>query len=78
MTRLLDPFGLLAGTWTWMCDHGGGGFAALLAVGVMVVVHLVVLALVIAVVINPGRLIEAARGFVQGVAEPSAPDRTLE
>lgn len=78
MTRLLDPFGLLAGTWNWMCDHGGGGFAALLAVVVMVAVHLVVLAFVVAVVINPGRLIEAARGFASGVTEPSPPERPLD
>jgi hypothetical protein len=78
MTRFLDPFGLLAGTWNWMCDHGGGGFAALLAVAVMVAAHLVVLAFVVAVVINPGRLIEAARGFAAGVQDPSSRERPLD
>lgn len=75
MARFVDPLGLIAGTWNWMSVHGGGGFAAFVAVIVVLVLHLVVLAGIACLVVNPGRIIDAVRGFVQGVQDNGG-DRT--
>jgi hypothetical protein len=73
MSKFLDPLGLIAGTWNWMGEHGGGGFAALVAAVLMLILHLIVVAGVICLVINPGRILEAGRGFAQGMHDDSPP-----
>jgi hypothetical protein len=74
MIRLLDPFGLVAGTWDHMGAYSGDGFGALVATELVVCLHL----LAIAAVLRPFRAAGAVRGFVQYVREhvPQAPRPT--
>lgn len=71
MERLLDPMGLIAVTWDWTSAHGGAGVGAMLAAGIVALLHLAIAAAVLAVVVNGRGVAEVARGFAQGVNEPA-------
>ncbi|MGQ0842526.1 MAG: hypothetical protein ACT4QF_00185 [Sporichthyaceae bacterium] len=75
MNRFLDPLGLIDGTWDWTSDHGGAGIAAFFAAGLVALVHLAVLATLVALLVNARGVAEAARGFAQGVNEPAPAER---
>lgn len=75
MDRFLDPLGLIGGTWDWVSDHGGAGIAAFVAAGVVTMVHLAIAAALLGMIVNTRGVVDAVRGFVQGVNEPSQAPR---
>jgi hypothetical protein len=66
ISKVLDPLGVIAGTWNWTSDHGGGGIAALVLTVLVLLVHLVVYAAVLALVFHTRASVETIRGFRQG------------
>ncbi len=70
MDRFVDPLGFIAATWDFMSAHGGGGIAAFVAAGIVTLVHIAIASLLLALFVNVRGVVEAVRGFVQGVNEP--------
>lgn len=71
MDRFLDPLGLIDGTWDWTASHGGAGIAAFVAAGIVTLVHIAVAAMVLGMLVNMRGVVDAVRGFAQGVNEPA-------
>ena len=75
MDRFVDPLGLIGATWDWTASHGGAGIAAFFAAGVVALVHLAVAAVLLGMIVNMRGVVDAVRGFVQGVNEPAESPR---